>query len=178
MNMKTLDIGCGNGKTDGAVGIDMRENPGVDIVWDLNKTPWPLEDNAFDRIVCRHIIEHLDDIAKTMSEIYRTAKEGAIVEIRVPHFSSLNAYRDPTHRHYLSLHSFDVFCANGRYFSQSVRFSPVSRRLTFGSSFLDIPGRIISRLSPERYERRFAWIFPARHVEITLKVLKTNENSD
>ena len=50
---ETLDIGCGQSKTAGAVGIDILPGAGVDIVHDLNKLPWPLEANRFetDRIV-------------------------------------------------------------------------------------------------------------------------------
>jgi hypothetical protein len=34
--VKVLDIGCGSNKTPGAVGIDARPGPNVDIVWDLD----------------------------------------------------------------------------------------------------------------------------------------------
>jgi len=172
--MKILDIGCGENKTEGATGLDRRALPGVDVVHDIDVFPWPLPDGSFDRIICRHVIEHLGDISAVMGEIHRVGKPGAEVFIRVPHFSSLNAYRDPTHRHYLSLGSFDVFCENGRYCETGTRFKLVKRGLTFGSSMLDIPGRILHRLSPRRYERRFAWIFPARHVEIILSVIKSD----
>src|SRR5436190_1707390 len=56
---ETLDIGCGGSKTPGAVGIDILPAPGVDIVHDLNKLPWPLEPNRFDAIVCSHVLGEL-----------------------------------------------------------------------------------------------------------------------
>jgi SAM-dependent methyltransferase len=170
--MRILDVGCGQNKTEGATGIDQRELPGVDIVHDVNVLPWPLPGNSFDRIVCSHVIEHLNDIPAVMGEIHRVAKPGAEVFIRVPHFSYINAYRDPTHLHYLSLQSFDVFCEDGRYPQKNMQFQIVKRNLTFSSSLLDIPGRIIFRLNPRRYERRFAWIFPAREITVTLAVIK------
>jgi len=176
--MRILDLGCGEHKTEGATGIDRRELPGVDVVHDVNVFPWPLPDNSFDRIVCSHVIEHLTDIPAVMAEIHRVAKPGAEVFIRVPHFSCLNAYRDPTHRHYLSLKSFDVFCGDERYSDKNTRFRLVKRNLTFGSSLFDVPGKIIYKLKPRRYERRFAWIFPAREIRITLSVIKNDGKAE
>ena len=46
MNVRKLDIGCGRGKPDGYIGIDMLDFDGVDIVWNLENFPWPLEDNS------------------------------------------------------------------------------------------------------------------------------------
>ena len=36
-----LDIGCGNKKWIGFVGVDRVLCEGVDVVCDLSKTPWP-----------------------------------------------------------------------------------------------------------------------------------------
>lgn len=55
-----LDIGCGASKTPGFIGIDFLDLPGVDIVHDLQKTPWPLEDNSVIRAIASHVVEHID----------------------------------------------------------------------------------------------------------------------
>jgi len=44
-----LDVGCGRYKIPKAIGIDRCKFPEVDVVHDLDKYPWPFEDNAFDR---------------------------------------------------------------------------------------------------------------------------------
>ena len=44
----TLDVGCGNNKIPGAVGIDLVAGTQADIVHDLNTTPWPLESACSD----------------------------------------------------------------------------------------------------------------------------------
>ena len=46
--MKVLDVGCGNCKLKGAIGIDI--SPAADIRHDLNKFPYPIKPNSFDKI--------------------------------------------------------------------------------------------------------------------------------
>ena len=48
--LKTLDLGCGNNKRLGAIGIDFNDLDAVDIIHDLNVFPYPLEDSSFDEI--------------------------------------------------------------------------------------------------------------------------------
>lgn len=73
--MKILDIGCGNNKMKGAIGIDRVALPEVDIVHDLNSFPYPFEDNTFDEIYAAHIVEHLDSIIRVMEELHRIASQ-------------------------------------------------------------------------------------------------------
>lgn len=55
-----LDIACGRSKRDGWVGIDYQDLPGVDIVHNIEVTPWPLPDGSVSMSVASHIMEHLD----------------------------------------------------------------------------------------------------------------------
>ena len=48
--MRILDLGCGDNKVEGAVGLDNIALPEVDIVHDLLSFPYPLKDEAFDII--------------------------------------------------------------------------------------------------------------------------------
>ncbi len=65
-----LDIGCGINKIPDAVGMDIDPDSKADIIHDLNVFPYPINDNAFDRIYAKHIIEHLDDPqAKSMASL-------------------------------------------------------------------------------------------------------------
>ncbi len=41
-------------------------------------------DNTFDVVVCCHVIEHVDDDAKAMREIYRVLKPGGFAVLQVP----------------------------------------------------------------------------------------------
>jgi SAM-dependent methyltransferase len=54
-----LDIGCGANKQNGFVGIDVRDLPEVDIVWDVLKFPWPLGNESVVQAMCSHLVEHI-----------------------------------------------------------------------------------------------------------------------
>jgi len=168
----TLHLGCGNKKVSGALGIDLNPNSQADIIHDLNKCPWPLESERFERVVCVHVLEHLDDMMRTMAEIYRVCKDGAIVEIATPHFSSVNSWDDPTHKHHFTLASFDYFHRDHPFIYENMHFEVLERRLTFSRSFLKIPARLICAMYPRWYEKHFAFMLPARNLEFTLRVGK------
>jgi SAM-dependent methyltransferase len=81
--MKILDLGCGKEKIHGAIGIDMNEYKEVDIVHDLNKKPYPINDK-FDLINASHIIEHLKNPSVLLSECVRLVKDDETIRITVP----------------------------------------------------------------------------------------------
>jgi predicted SAM-dependent methyltransferase len=54
------DIGCGANKLKGFIGVDIRPLPGVDIVFDLEKYPWPLPSDSASLVVCSHVLEHIN----------------------------------------------------------------------------------------------------------------------
>ena len=173
-----LNLGCGKKKVDGAIGIDFNPDSAADIVHDLNVFPWPLESDSFDRVVCRHVLEHLDDTIQVMSEIYRICKNGGIVDIVSPHFSSARTWDCPTHKHGFTLKTFGFFGKNHAYWNGKFNFAVVKRRLTFSSSLIKIPGRLICSLSWRWYENNVAFIIPARSIEVTLRADKENDGSD
>lgn len=168
----TLHLGCGNKKAPGAVGIDINPKSQADIIHDLNIFPWPLRSDAFDHVICEHVLEHLDDIVKTMEEIYRVSKDDAVVEIISPHFSSVNSWDDPTHKHHFTLTSFDYFRPDHEPAYADVHLEVVERRLKFSPSLVKIPARIIYAVAPRWYEKNLAFMMPARNMEFTLRVLK------
>ncbi len=54
-----LNLGCGHKQFEGWVNVDIRQLPGVDVVWDLDQYPWPWQDGEAYEIRALHIIEHL-----------------------------------------------------------------------------------------------------------------------
>jgi hypothetical protein len=170
-----LDIGCGNKKLDPtAIGID-RLPGAADIVWDLDTFPWPLESNQFSQIYMSHIIEHLSDPIRAMSEVHRVAQNNAEVLVITPHFSSHNSYVDPTHKLHLAAASFQYF--TGKPFptfeGSSFRFDVTSLNLTFGgNAILDGMGKWLASRSLAWYERHAAWVFPALDIRCKLRVSK------
>jgi SAM-dependent methyltransferase len=191
---RVVDLGCGGAKTPGAFGIDARDGEGVDLVHDLNRHPWPVADNSFDRIVASHIVEHVDDVLGFFREIHRLAADGARVEIATPHFSNRSAYMDPTHRHYFSAR-FIEFIARGPSWTPSGGFatarswlfqhhhdvSPllpdgafqlVSRRLYFSRIFRKLGIEALANRKLDFYEFHLAFLFPARDIHMVLQVNK------
>ena len=66
----------------------------VDVIHDLNVTPYPFGDNFADEIHFYHVLEHLDDALGKLEEIHRILKPGGMLYMRVPHFSSNGAFTD------------------------------------------------------------------------------------
>ena len=170
-----LDLGCGRAKIAGSVGIDIAVASEADIRHDLGRFPYPVEDSRFEVIFCRNVIEHVPDVVRLMEEIHRIGRPGAEVLVTTPHFSSVYSYQDPTHVRHLSMESLDYFTADTRHsnFYTSCRFEIVERRLDFGRS---IPFSWIAKglfaLSPRRYEKHFAFMFPANSLFFRLRVVK------
>ena len=105
--MKILDLGCGDNKVEGAVGLDNITLSEVDIVHDLLHFPYPIKANSFDTIYLRHVIEHfnIDKINNIMNECYRILKKDGQLFIHVPHVFSIAAFTDPTHKQYFTFGS-------------------------------------------------------------------------
>lgn len=55
-----LDIGCGETKMPGWVGMDYRQLPGVDIVHNVEQFPWPLPDECAILAMTSHLLEHIN----------------------------------------------------------------------------------------------------------------------
>jgi len=57
-------------------------SPLADMHFDLHDIP--LEENRFDVIFCNHVLEHVDDAKKCMSELFRVMKKGGWGIFQVP----------------------------------------------------------------------------------------------
>jgi hypothetical protein len=94
-----FDLGCSDTKRDGYIGIDNRPSKGVDIVWDLEKVPYPIPSNCAGLSVASHIVEHLKPwlMVDIMNEWWRIMKVGGQMLIATPYAGSPMFYQDPTH---------------------------------------------------------------------------------
>lgn len=98
-----LDIGCGSRKQSGHIGVDLIKFDGVDVVFDLRKSPWPWDDNSVDSAHCSHFLEHLTNQNKRwervtfFNELWRVMKPEGQCTLIVPHWASNRFYGDPTH---------------------------------------------------------------------------------
>ena len=56
-----IDLGSGENKQPGTIGIDVRKLPGVDIIQDLTIFPWKnIPDGVADVIYSSHLLEHIN----------------------------------------------------------------------------------------------------------------------
>lgn len=172
-NPVVLNLGSGNKKRPDAVNVDLVESTRPDVVHDLNDRPWPLPEGHFQEVLAHDVIEHLDDVVATMDEIHRVCADGAVVKITLPHFSSSNAFTDPTHRHYFGSFSFHYFTGEHEFSFYTDRvFRTRRREIVFHPTLLN---KLVWRLAnrwPGGYERRWAWMFPAWFLYFELEVVK------
>ncbi len=177
LEMKKLNIGCGNEIKDGYLNVDFVKQPGVDLVVDLEKFPWPFKDNTFEEVYASHVLEHVVDLIKTMKEIHRISKKGAKIVIRGPHFSCGVSYRDPTHKRFFSYFTFEYFTKIKDYYSRAEQglFKITRRKLNFTRLAFPFLNKIFNPLinaNPEIYERFFCWMLPCSEALFELEVLK------
>ena len=89
-----LDIGCGKKELwcPDALGVDI-EDFGQEIVWDLRQGI-PLPDNCVEAFHSSHSLEHFTDEegGELFKEIYRVAKDGAVLEAIMPYAGIPEAY--------------------------------------------------------------------------------------
>jgi len=166
---ETLDIGCGPHCLPGAVGLDHMAFSGVQVVHDMNVAPWPLPNSQFTFVRCQHVIEHIRELAVLAREIHRVSKNGARVEFITPHYSSYASWGDPTHLYHFALGSipqlFEMMVGPGKY-------KVLKNEIRFSGSGLDFFGWLIYKLSPKKYEKHFAWIFPANEIHTHVEIVK------
>ena len=105
--MKILDLGCGDNKVEGAIGLDNIALTGVNIVHDLLNFPYPIENESYDIIHLRHVIEHFDnkEINDMLNECHRILNINGKLMISVPHVFSIAAFTDISHKSYFTFNS-------------------------------------------------------------------------
>jgi len=161
-----LNLGCGKDKFKGFVNVDHMDY-GQEVIHDLDKFPYPFEDNTFRLVVAFHCIEHLQDSVKVFDELNRICKEGAIIKIVVPHFASPSMWLDPTHKKCFNWHTWKFFKG----------YNIIKRKFTFLSNkgFMKSKSSIIDffiNLCPVIYERFFVYYLPASEIHILMEVEK------
>lgn len=96
-----FDLGCGASKHPGpgVIGIDIRPLPGVDIVHDLEETPWPLPTNVGRVAIASHYFEHISPkrFLPLMAELHRVMQHDGQVLVAGPYGVEFRFVQDPTH---------------------------------------------------------------------------------
>ena len=115
-SIRQLILGCGNKKTKhpenkmwfDVVTVDIDSTCNPDICYDLNKFPYPFDDNEFDEVHAYEILEHLGSQGDYISffnlfnEVWRIMKKDSILYFTTPLWNSLWAWSDPGHTRIIS----------------------------------------------------------------------------
>lgn len=63
------------------------ESPLAKVKMDIHQIPF--EENTFDVVLCNHVLEHVRDDIKAMSEIHRVLKPGGFAILQIPFFNPI-----------------------------------------------------------------------------------------
>lgn len=176
-HLEVLNLGSGRDIIEGAINLDLAPLEGVDVVWDINNVPWPFESNTFETIICNHILEHVEDLVKTMEEIHRVGKPNSLVKIRVPYFVNPVYYHDPTHKLKFNYDTFSYFSDESIFsYYSTARFKTLKRRIVFSStktkflsSYYSWPLDVVINVMPHIYQRFFCYILPCSEIHYLLE---------
>lgn len=153
-----LDIGCGENKNPGFVGMDIRPGAGVDIVQNLEKFPWPLPDECVSIAVASHVVEHIDPhnfvFVNFMNEVWRVLKVGGRFAISVPYAGSPGYWQDPTHCNpcnETTFHYFDPLSSFGLYNI----YRPKPWKIVEGSLTWHVAGNLEVLLEKRRIDKSY-----------------------
>tara|TARA_Y100001968_G_C19059544_1_gene573097 strand:- start:29 stop:592 length:564 start_codon:yes stop_codon:yes gene_type:complete len=96
-----LNLGCGYDKREGFINLDSFKSCEPDILHDIEDTPWPFDDDSFNEILIKHVLEHIGEtfniFRNVMREIYRVSQDKASIHIHVPNYKHVSYWADPTH---------------------------------------------------------------------------------
>ena len=122
-----LNIGCGFKKLNDYWNIDFQRVCNPDQVLDIEQTPWPYEDNFFEKIHADNVLEHVGQDPKVFTniikEMYRVSKDQSEWFICVPHHRCDLMWDDYTHVRVLTEKTFKMF-------DQKVNFDAIDRGLS------------------------------------------------
>lgn len=165
MDKIKLDLGCGSQKKPGYTGLDRVTLPGVDIVCDVEKGI-PLKDNSVSAVYSNYFLEHVNNIIFVFQELYRVCCDGAQLELVVPYYASVNAFKDPTHKQFFTEETFEYFSRKKWYGSDyeiNTDFEIVEIKYSYSN--------LIKWLPFKKYLRRYLFNVVGA-MEVKLKVIK------
>lgn len=121
---KILELGTGTLVKNGVTHHDrIKHSDHIDVAWDLEKYPWPWQDNEWDEIRAYDVFEHMSaDINIWLSELHRILKNGGTLTLRLPSWDNPLSYRDPTHKKVFHEETFDYFDPNKALYREFGRF--------------------------------------------------------
>lgn len=99
-----IDLGCGQQKFPGCIGIDLIPYDGVDLVHNLND-PLPFHDDSAEFLIASHSLQYVHNLNNVLHEIYRVCKHKAIVCIVAPYAHVTANMVNPLYKQQFNEHS-------------------------------------------------------------------------
>lgn len=185
--MKILDVGCGNNKHAGAIGIDNNPRTAADVIHDLGEIPYPFADDEFDEIVSNHAVEHIPDVMAFVSELYRITKNGGRIKLLTPHYTNPDWATDPTHRNHFNSYSFNTFIADRQIFDfyTEVRLKPIRTYVSLANLWralgIEFLVNLDNRFPKFRFTRKFwehylSYILRGKELQFEFEVVKSERS--
>jgi SAM-dependent methyltransferase len=176
--MRILDVGCGIHKQPGAIGLDRNPASRADVLADLDRFPYPFADSSFDRLTAIHVIEHVDDVVRTMEEFHRLVRQGGTVRIETPHYTDFSSFCDPTHRWHLNSFSLRYFGPDnaGYGYYSTARFQENSVRVKLLAFWRYLWFEWLVNTSPRYrrfWEHYLCYVVRGKVIEWRLQVIKS-----
>ncbi len=101
---RVLDVGCGDKPYESwlrnaneYIGIDIRNGPKVDFLIGYMR-PWPLDDDAFDVILCTQVFEHVNRPEQLLRSIQQVMKLGGVLVVTAPFIYNAHGVPEDYHR--------------------------------------------------------------------------------
>jgi len=160
---KILDLGCGKGAWSSLVegrdfyGIDIDKNNNPEgykevLHLDLNFFPLSYENNYFDLIIMKDILEHLVHPIDLLRQASPFLKSNGRIMVKVPDYRSKNAWADYTHIRPYDKKSLIQMVESAGY--------KVDKVVRLGGYFF-----------PRLFSQGFSWLVVARVLKITRKYI-------
>ena len=166
--MAKLNLGCGFDRREGFVNADSFVECQPDILMDIEVTPWPVEDDAFEYVLLKHVLEHVgadfSSFRSVMRELYRVAAPDGLIEIQVPHFRHDTYWSDPTHVRPFTLLTFEMMskAKNDEWIARRANYSMIAYALGVDFEVAE---------ASQVYDAR--WLERERKGEVTREELRT-----
>lgn len=159
MNKKILNLGSGVKNNNDGIRLDFNPDVNPDILHDLNKFPYPFENNSFDLITMDNVLGELDNLWKVMEEIYRISNNEAEIIVSAPYFRSAYAFIHPNIKSFFTVKTFDYFDPDSelfkrfKYTSSKFKLIRISFDEGFESGIIKSVTRFLANKKPLFYER-------------------------
>lgn len=172
--MNKLNLGCGTDIRKGYVNLDIVKLPGVDVVHNLDKFPYPFKDNYFDEIYAgSNILGFVSDFRKTIEELYRISKSRAKIYIESPLYPSINCFSDPHTKKVFTYNSFVYFEPGHKFnYYSKAKLKTLKREIILFRNPALKWLNFIPNLFPKFYIRFLANIVSADSIKFILEVKK------